>query len=44
MRKATTKEIESVAAKFGNGAHVLVPKDWVDRTVKVILVSGVKAK
>lgn len=28
--------IEATASKFGNGAHVCVPKEWVGRRVRVV--------
>lgn len=38
MRKAKTKEIETEVTEAGNGAHVFVPKNWLGRQVKVILL------
>lgn len=37
-RKMTMREIESEVSKFGNGAHVTVPKDWVGKRVRVTLL------
>ncbi|HZA64261.1 MAG TPA: DUF2080 family transposase-associated protein [Nitrososphaeraceae archaeon] len=37
-RKATTKEIESTVSQSGNGAHVFVPKQWIGKRVRVILM------
>lgn len=37
-RKMTMKEIETEVAKFGNGAHVTVPKDWVGKRVRVTII------
>jgi putative transposon-encoded protein len=30
-----TNQIESQVTKVGNGAHVLVPKDWIGKDVIV---------
>ena len=35
-RKATTKEIESTVSQ--SGAHVFVPKQWIGKRVRVILM------
>lgn len=37
-RKETILEIESKVTKVGNGAHVLVPLQWLGKKVKVILI------
>lgn len=37
-RKMTMREIETEVSKFGNGAHVTVPKDWIGKKVKVTLL------
>lgn len=34
----TMREIETEVSKFGNGAHVTVPKDWIGKKVKVTLL------
>jgi putative transposon-encoded protein len=39
MRKARTREIETTVSKFGNGAHVAVPKDWIGKKVTVTLAA-----
>ena len=37
-RKATAREIETTASEAGNGAHVIVPKQWIGKKVKVTLL------
>jgi putative transposon-encoded protein len=31
-------QIESQVTKIGNGAHVLVPRQWIGKKVRVILM------
>jgi len=40
MKLPPVKEIESEVSASGNGAHVFVPKDWLGRKVKVILLDN----
>ena len=40
MRSAKTKEIEATVSRVGNGCHVIVPKDWLGKTVKVVLATA----
>jgi putative transposon-encoded protein len=35
VRRMKTKQIESQVTGIGNGAHVLVPKDWLGKEVIV---------
>jgi putative transposon-encoded protein len=35
VRRMKTKQIESKVTRIGNGAHVLVPKDWLGKEVIV---------
>jgi putative transposon-encoded protein len=35
VRRMRTSQIESRVTKIGNGAHVLVPKDWIGKYVIV---------
>jgi putative transposon-encoded protein len=35
IRRMKTKQIESQVTRIGNGAHVLVPKDWLGKEVIV---------
>jgi putative transposon-encoded protein len=35
VRRMKTSQIESQVTKIGNGAHVLVPKDWIGKDVIV---------
>ncbi|MFL6343293.1 MAG: DUF2080 family transposase-associated protein [Nitrososphaeraceae archaeon] len=39
-RKAKRKiqEIETTVSQSGNGAHVFVPKEWLGKNVKVVLL------
>ena len=37
-RKATTREIETTVSQAGNGAHIIVPKQWIGMKVKVTLL------
>lgn len=37
-RKMTMREIDTEVAKFGNGAHITVPKDWVGKKVRVTIL------
>jgi putative transposon-encoded protein len=37
VRRMKTSQIESQVTKIGNGAHVLVPKDWIGKHVIVKL-------
>ena len=39
MRIAKSKEIETKVGKFGNSCHVIVPKQWLGKTVKVMLAT-----
>lgn len=36
-RKETITRIEAVVRTYGSGAHVLVPKQWLDKKVIVTL-------
>jgi len=36
MKLPPLKGITTTVAKTGTGAHVFVPKDWIDKRVKVI--------
>jgi len=36
MKLPPVKEITTTVAKTGTGAHVFVPKDWIEKKVKVI--------
>ena len=38
METPPLKEIISTVGKSGTGAHVFVPKDWMGKKVKVILI------
>jgi putative transposon-encoded protein len=44
MRKAKTKEIQTEVTESGNAAHVYVPKNWLGRQVKVILLQQQKVE
>jgi putative transposon-encoded protein len=35
VRRMKMSQIESKVTKIGNGAHVLVPKDWIGKYVIV---------
>lgn len=37
-KSMTMKEIETEVSKFGNGAHAVVPKDWMGKKVRVTLL------
>jgi len=37
-RKMKFREFETTVSGFGNGCHVIVPKDWKDKKVKVVLI------
>lgn len=37
-RRMTMKEIESEVTAIGNGGHVIVPKDWIGKKVKVAVI------
>jgi putative transposon-encoded protein len=37
-RRMKMSQIESQVTKIGNGAHVLVPKQWIDKKVRVTLI------
>ena len=37
-RKMKFTEFESEATKSGNSGHVIVPKDWIGKKVKVSLI------
>jgi putative transposon-encoded protein len=41
-RKAITKisKIETTVSESGNGAHVFIPKQWLNKKVKVVLFEG----
>ena len=34
----TMREIETEVSKFGNGAHITVPKEWVGKKVRVTIL------
>jgi putative transposon-encoded protein len=36
--KRKIEEVESVVMPSGNGAHVMVPKEWLGKRAKTILV------
>jgi hypothetical protein len=38
METPPIKEIVTTVSKSGTGAHVFVPKDWLDRKVRVSLL------
>lgn len=38
VRKMKMREIESQVSAFGNGGHVIVPKDWIGKKVRVTLI------
>ena len=38
MEAEPKKEIITTVSKSGTGAHCFVPKDWIDKRVKVILL------
>jgi putative transposon-encoded protein len=44
MTKALTREIETEVTKIGSGAHAYVPKAWIGKRVKVILVENKEAR
>lgn len=37
-RRMKMSQIESQVTKIGNGAHVLVPKQWIGKKVRVTLM------
>lgn len=38
MELPPVKEITTTVSKSGTGAHVFVPKEWLDKKVKVTLI------
>ena len=34
--------VERTASKFGTGAHVIVPKEYSGKKIKIILEGGIK--